>query len=70
MLYYSYISKRVVTEVEAYSELITTLVRWFNWARPNGNFDSYIQRHPDRISLGSNTAFFEQMDEDSIDSIA
>lgn len=69
MLYYSYISKRVVTEVEAYSELITTMVRWFHWAHPNKNFDSYIQRHPDRISL-SNTIFFQQVDDNSIDNIA
>lgn len=70
MLYYSYISKSVVTPAEAHAELFTVLADWFYWAHPNGNFDSYILRHPERLTIESNNICFNKIEGDSVDSIS
>lgn len=60
-LYYSYISKSVVTEFEAHTELYNVIARWFYWAHPNGDFDAYILGNPERLTIQANDICFQKV---------
>lgn len=57
MLYYSYISKHTVTELEAHIELFDVTARWFYWAHPDEDFDEYIRNNSEKLTVSNSRCF-------------
>lgn len=69
ILYYSYISRNIVTELEAHVELYNITARWYYCAHPKGNFDAYILKHPEKLTIQYNNNYFKKVEDNARDSI-